>query len=128
MGTRGQGTDDDRGAHLPLARSLSFAGAKAGVDAAWRLPYRSDEEVRAWISRDPITRFKGWLVAKNLATANELTKVETDAQAAVDAAISFARDSKLPDPEAGVLNTHASGPVRATQFYNRSGLAGPRTT
>ena len=105
-----------------------FAGARAGADAAWKLPYRSDEEVRAWMSRDPIVRFKAWLLDKKLATANELAKIEADTQAAVDRAITFARESKTPDPAAGVLNTHAVGAERATQFYNRSGFASPRTT
>lgn len=105
-----------------------FAGARVGVDAAWKLPYRSDEEVRAWMSRDPIVRFKGWMLDKKLAAASELARIETDAQAAVDAAVTFARASKKPDPETGLLNTYAVGAERATQFFNRSGLAGPRTT
>lgn len=105
-----------------------FAGARASVDAAWRLPYRSDEEVRQWMSRDPIARYKTWLLEKKLATADELAKIEADTQAAVDRSITFARESKKPDPEGGVQNTHAAGAARATQFFNRSGLASPRTT
>lgn len=105
-----------------------FAGGRFGVDAAWGLPYRSDEEVRQWMTRDPILRFKTWLLDKKLATANELSTIEADAKAAVEAAITFARQSKDPDPHAGVLNTHASGAVSATQFFNRSGLSSPITT
>lgn len=105
-----------------------FAGARVGVDAAWKLPYRSDEEVRAWMSRDPIARYKSWLLDKKLASAGELASIETDAQKAVDAAVTFARNSKKPEPEAGLLNTHAVGAERATQFFNRSGLSSPRTT
>jgi|SRR5579871_546964 len=105
-----------------------FAGSRVGVDGAYGLPYRSDEEVRQWITRDPIVRYKAWLLDKRLATANELAKIEADAKAAVDASIEFARNSKDPDPKAGVLNTLASGPLPATQFFNRSGLANPITT
>jgi pyruvate dehydrogenase E1 component alpha subunit len=104
-----------------------FAGGRAGVDAAWGLPYRSDDEVRQWMSRDPILRYKTWLLAKDLASANELAKIDSDAQAAVEAAIVFARQSKDPDPKAGVLNTYASGPAPATQFFNRSGLSSVTT-
>jgi pyruvate dehydrogenase E1 component alpha subunit len=100
-----------------------FAGGRVGRDGAWGLPYRSDDEVRQWISRDPIVRFKTWLLAKDLASEAELAKIEADAQAAVEASITFARNSKDPDPKTGVLNTHAEGAVPATQFYNRSGLA-----
>ena len=99
-----------------------FAGGKVGVDGAYGLAYRSDEEVRGWISRDPIVRFKTWLIEKDIANASELAKVEADAQAAVEASIDFARKSNDPEPEHGVHNTHASGPVVATQFFNRKGL------
>lgn len=99
-----------------------FAGAKVGEDGAMGLPYRSDEEVRLWVSRDPISRYKTWLLAKRLATESELAEIEAETQAAVEASVAFARQSKDPDPEAGILNTHAEGGVAATQFYNRKGL------
>ena len=87
------------------------------------LPYRTDEEVRAWMSRDPLPRYRTWLQAMDIATDAELADVEARAQAAVDASVAFARAGKDPDPEAGVLQTHASGAVAATQFYNRRGIA-----
>jgi acetoin:2,6-dichlorophenolindophenol oxidoreductase subunit alpha len=104
-----------------------FAGGRVGVDGAYGLPYRSDDEVKQWISRDPVARYKTWLLSKKLASEGELAKIESDAQAAVEASITFARQSKDPDPETGVLNTHFSGAVAATQFYNRSGLTRPTT-
>ena len=48
-----------------------------------------------------------------------LSQIESDAQAAVDASVEFARQGRHPDPEAGVMHTQAEGPVMATQFYNR---------
>ena len=105
-----------------------FAGGRVGVDGALGLPYRSDEEVRQWITRDPMVRFKAWLLEKKLASASELAKIEADTKAAVEASIAFARQSKDPDPRAGVLHTHAGGAVPATQFFNRSGLAHPTTS
>ena len=102
-----------------------FAGGKVGTDGAFGLPYRSDEEVRQWMSRDPILRFKTWLLDKKLAAADELAKIETSTQAAVEASIAFARQSKDPDPAAGVLHTHAGGPAPATQFLDRSGAKVP---
>ena len=100
-----------------------FAGGKVAQDGALGLPYRTDDEVRQWMSRDPITRFKSWLIAKGLASEDELNTTAAKAQAAVDASIEFARGSADPAPEAGVLNTYASGPAEATQFFNRKGLA-----
>ena len=106
-----------------------FAGGRVGQDAAMGLPYRTDEEVRQWMSRDPIVRFRTWLVAKGLATQAELAEIDTKSQAAVDASIEFARASALPAPEAGLLNTYARDAATATQFFNRKGFASqPRTT
>ena len=96
-----------------------FAGARLGQDGALGLPYRTDEEVRAWMTRDPLPRYKRWLLAQDLATEEELSQIESDAQAAVDASVEFARQGRDPNPEAGVMHTQAEGPVMATQFYNR---------
>lgn len=106
-----------------------FAGGRVNQDAAMGLPYRTDEEVRGWMSRDPLPRFKKWILAKGLASEAELTDIEKKNQAAVEASIEFARKSADPAPEAGVLNTYAKGAAVATQFYNRKGLASqPRLT
>lgn len=93
------------------------AGAKVGVEGAFGLPYRSDEAVRAWMGRDPIVRYKTFLLDRKLATADELTKLETDAQAAVDASIEFARQAADPKPSDGLLNVYAKGSVAPTQFF-----------
>jgi TPP-dependent pyruvate/acetoin dehydrogenase alpha subunit len=105
-----------------------FAGGRVAQDAAMGLPYRSDEEVKQWMSRDPNVRFKSWLIAKGLASEAELSGLESKAQAAVDASIEFARQSADPNPEDGVLNTYANQAAEATQFYNRRNIAAPRTT
>ena len=99
-----------------------FAGSRVGQDGALGLPYRTDDEVNAWMSRDPILRYKRWLLAQELASESELMTIETEIQVAVDASVEFARQGSDPNPEAGVLNTHAAGAVAATQFYNRKGL------
>ena len=99
-----------------------FASSKIGEDGAFGIPYRTDDEVRAWISRDPIARYKRWLVTKDLATEAELAAIDAETQAAVDASVDFARQGNAPNPQAGVLNTHAGGAAPATQFYNRKGL------
>jgi TPP-dependent pyruvate/acetoin dehydrogenase alpha subunit len=95
-----------------------FAGAKVGVDGAFGLPYRSDDDVRMWMTRDPIPRFKTFLLARKLFTADELTKIETDAQAAADASLVFARSSPPVNATDGTLNVYAKGAVAANQFLN----------
>ena len=98
-----------------------FAGARVGQEGAVGLPYRTDDEVRGWMSRDPIPRYKRWLLAKGLVAEAELAAIDEQAQAEVDASVEFARNGADPDPAAGVLNTHAEGAVLASQFYNRKG-------
>ncbi len=100
-----------------------FAGARVGTEGASGLPYRTDDEVKAWMTRDPIPRYKRWLRAKGLASDEELAGIDSAAQAAVDESVRFAREGQDPDPAAGVLHTHAEGPVLASQFYNRKGTA-----
>jgi pyruvate dehydrogenase E1 component alpha subunit len=95
-----------------------FAGAKVGVDGAFGLPYRPDSDVRMWMTRDPIPRFKAFLLDRKLFTEEELTKIETDAQKAVDTSVEFARKSPLTKPEDAVLNVYAKGSVEPTQFLN----------
>lgn len=93
------------------------AGAKVGVDGAFGLPYRSDDAVRAWMARDPIVRYKAFLLDKKLATESELAKIDTDAQAAVEASVEFARSSPDPKVENGLKNVYAKGSVAPTQFF-----------
>ncbi len=95
-----------------------FAGAKVGVDGAFGLPYRSDNEVKQWMSRDPIPRFKSFLLDRKLFTEAELTAIEADVQKQVDASIEFARNSPLTKPEDGVLNVFSKGTVEPTQFLH----------
>jgi acetoin:2,6-dichlorophenolindophenol oxidoreductase subunit alpha len=105
-----------------------FAGGRVNQDGAMGLPYRSDEEVKQWMSRDPNLRYKNWLIAKGLASEAELAAIDKRAQAAVDASVEFARTSEDPNPEDGVLNTYADQAAEATQFFNRRNLATAGTT
>lgn len=99
-----------------------FSGSREGEDGAFRIPYRTDEEVRAWMTRDPITRYKTWLIEKDVATEAELAQVDAEVQKAVQDSVAFARAGKDPMPEAGLLNTYATTAAVATQFYNRRGI------
>jgi TPP-dependent pyruvate/acetoin dehydrogenase alpha subunit len=98
-----------------------FAGAKAAVDGAYGLPYRSDDEVRQWMSRDPIVRYKSFLFDNKLVTAEEIAKVEADVKTAVDASWEFARQGTAPDPRLGLSNVWVQGDVEATQWFDRKG-------
>jgi len=61
--------------------------------------YRSQEEVDAWIKRDPIDMFRKWLTEDfGTATVDELAEIETRIDGVVQQALEFARNSSEPDP------------------------------
>ncbi len=99
-----------------------FAGAKANVDGAFGLPYRTDAEVRAWMARDPIARMSKWLTDSKIATDAELKKLDADAAAEVKASWDYAFASPKCKPEDGLANVWSYGNVEATQFFDRKGL------
>jgi pyruvate dehydrogenase E1 component alpha subunit len=101
----------------------NFAGTKAGVDAAWGLPYRSDLELKQWMAKDPIPRFRQFLIEKKLATESELAAIEAAHKPKIEAAFEFARNSPLVKPEMGLKNLYNDRDLIATQFFNRKGLA-----
>jgi pyruvate dehydrogenase E1 component alpha subunit len=59
--------------------------------------YRSREEEAEWQERDPIPRFRQWLLAEQRFTANRLNKVDQDVEEIIDEAITFAESS--PEPQ-----------------------------
>lgn len=60
--------------------------------------YRTKEEIEAWRSRDPIARFAGELLDAGRLDAAAIARIEREAQAAIDAALEFAKSSPPPDP------------------------------
>jgi len=94
-----------------------LAGAKVGVDAAWGLPYRTDDEVRAWLSRDAIVRFGNFLVDRGLFTQAELDSQTTLASTAVDNSIAFARAGPLPNGPDGAKGMWPGFVAPANQFF-----------
>jgi pyruvate dehydrogenase E1 component alpha subunit len=59
--------------------------------------YMPKEEYRAALAADPYPRYRNWLLQNQHATDAELSRIETDTTADVDAAVAFAFDSPLTD-------------------------------
>ena len=95
-----------------------FAGAKVGVDAAWGLPYRSDEEVKTWMARAPWLRYRDFLTTRGIMTDAEIDAVEADVQAAVDASVEFAKAGEYPKGPKGLEYVYAEGSVAPRQFID----------
>ncbi|MBM3887852.1 MAG: thiamine pyrophosphate-dependent dehydrogenase E1 component subunit alpha [Verrucomicrobia bacterium] len=86
-------------------------GAKAGVDGAFGLGYRSDRELRDWMAKDPIPRFRKFLVSEKVLTDQQADDIVVEVRQAVEEAAKFAHEQPAPKPEDGLLNVFAKGAV-----------------
>ena len=64
-----------------------------------RVPYRTEEEVAEARTRDPIPLLEGHLVEAGVASAEQLRAVWDEVGAEVQAAITYAEESPLPDED-----------------------------
>ena len=62
-------------------------------------PYRTREEVAAWVKKCPIVRLKNYIMNEKIAKIEELDKIETDAANAIEQATKYAFSSPFPDPK-----------------------------
>jgi len=60
--------------------------------------YRSAQEIEEWKQRDPIPRLQTRLLELELLSEQEVAAIQAQAQAAIEAAVEFARTSPDPDP------------------------------
>jgi len=86
-------------------------GAKIGADGAFGLGYRSDRELRDWMAKDPIARFRQFLVNEAVLTAGRADEILAEVRQAVEDAAKFAQSQPVPKPEDGLLNVFAQGAV-----------------
>lgn len=68
--------------------------------------YRTKEEVKAWIEKDPIKRMKARMLEDKVATEAELEAIEKKAMADVEEAAAFAVASPEPDPKTVMDNVY----------------------
>jgi len=69
--------------------------------------YRSREEVEAWKPRCPIVRLRAHLLGASLASERELTALESEVGAAVEAAHRTAEKAPWPDPASAATHVYA---------------------
>jgi pyruvate dehydrogenase E1 component alpha subunit len=86
-------------------------GARIGVDGAFGLGYRSDRELRDWMAKDPIVRFRKFLVSEKVLTEERAEEIVAEVRQAVEDAAKFAEAQPVPKPEDGLLNVFAEGSV-----------------
>src|SRR5690625_5060781 len=64
--------------------------------------YRDEREVPTLKEKDPIVRLRKHILTEGIAEETELAEREEMVKKLVDEAYQFARDSKLPEPEAAL--------------------------
>ncbi len=72
--------------------------------------YRPDDEVEAWLARDPLTLYREQLLTSDVEEA-KLVELEEAAQAEVDEATEIARNSPPPDEAIAKIDLWADGGV-----------------
>jgi acetoin:2,6-dichlorophenolindophenol oxidoreductase subunit alpha len=58
--------------------------------------YRGDDELSAWVKKDPIPGYEKRLIAEGILTAEKAEEIRKSVEAELAAAISFAQESPLP--------------------------------
>jgi len=95
-----------------------MAGAKIGEFGAFGLPYRTDREVRFWMSRDPIARMRNFLFGEKLLTEESDAKLVAGIKQEVAESLDYARTCPHPAGELGLTNVYAEGSVSPSQFIS----------
>jgi pyruvate dehydrogenase E1 component alpha subunit len=69
--------------------------------------YRPKEEVEEWLAKDPIKRFKDWLLQTNTFSEAEIQQVVAEASARIEEAARFALESPYPNPGEALEDVYA---------------------
>lgn len=74
--------------------------------------YRSKEEEKDWKeNRDPIVRFRSWLVGEGVASEEEVEAINADIKADAEAAVAYALEAKYPDVSEVDMHIYAETPA-----------------
>lgn len=91
-----------------------------------RQVYRTKEEVQAWMARDPIARFRAWLIAQGWLSEAEAEDLALRARQAVEAALRAAEGDPEPAVEDLARDVYAEEPPGALPAWIHAAF-GPRT-
>ena len=89
--------------------------------------YRTQEELDAWVKRDPVEMFRKRLVEEyGIATPQDLAEIDARIEKIVQEALEFARNSPEPDP-ATVKNNVYANPINPPEALKPQSLGETRT-
>jgi TPP-dependent pyruvate/acetoin dehydrogenase alpha subunit len=76
--------------------------------------YRDKAEIEEWKKRDPISRFKDWILSTNLAHREDIEALEADVAYELEAAVSFAEAAPWEPVEDLTRDVHTRAAAAAT--------------
>jgi pyruvate dehydrogenase E1 component alpha subunit len=82
------------GPTLLVTESYRFEGHYAGEPEV----YRDRAEVQEWRKKDPLPRFRNYLVGKGIAAEAEVAAIDAEVKQEMVDAVKFAQESPQPDP------------------------------
>lgn len=86
------------GPSLVECKTYRYRAHVEGVADISHVDPRPAEEVQSWLKRDPIVLFRQRLLDDAVLSEGEISRIEEEAAAEIDAAERFALDSPAPDP------------------------------
>ena len=69
--------------------------------------YKPKEEVEAWLKKDPIPRYRKYLLEHKVMTAADMDKIDKEIADEIERAVKFAVDSPYPAPEEALEDVFA---------------------
>ncbi len=95
----GQAVDRARSGGGPSLVEAHTYRMQAHTNADDATRYRSDDDVAAWVERDPLTRMEAYLTAAGLLTAEESARIAEAAEVTAAAMRTGLSTEVVPDPE-----------------------------
>ncbi len=69
--------------------------------------YRPKEEVKQWLKKDPVARFKTRLLERRIMTEEEATRIEKEVAREIEKATRYAKESSFPRPASALEDIYA---------------------
>jgi pyruvate dehydrogenase E1 component alpha subunit len=87
---------EGKGPVLIECKTYRYMGHEEGDP--W-ITYRSKEEVEEWMRKDPIVKFRKYLIDNGILTESRANEIEENVKQLIADAIKFAEESPWPEPE-----------------------------
>ncbi|MGQ9625345.1 MAG: thiamine pyrophosphate-dependent dehydrogenase E1 component subunit alpha [Anaerolineae bacterium] len=78
--------------------------------------YRPPGELEEWRKKDPISRFRNYLLAQNVLNEGQIEHLEAEVAAEIEEAVEYARAGTAPAPQDALKNVYATPEIEGIQI------------